>query len=706
MGAVTGNGTNVYLGGLSGVLHYGDINNSYATGDVINGADTIGGLVGFVYSASLRNSYSTGAVTGTANVGGLVGVSYSAITNGYWNTTANAGLTGIGSGNTTGATGLTTAEMMQMASFSNLDIANTGGSNAVWRIYEGHTTPLLRSFMTNLAVTANNVTTTYNGTAFAGSTDYTFSGLTPSQWLPSSSINPGLLSGTANTAAQAINAGGYTLDSDLYSGQMGYDIVFTGGALTINPAALTISTSDVSKTYDGTLSANGTLIVSNGTLFGGDSLSGGSFSFANKNAGTGKHVIVSGVTANDGNGGGNYAISYIDNVTSTILAKAIASVSGLGAFSKIYDGNTSATLDLSGTSFAGMIAGDDLNVGTATANFSDKNAAIGKTVTINGITLAGDDAGNYLLTDTSAGTTANITQLGITVVATGTNKVYDGGTAATIAALGATGLVAGDVITFYNASAAFDDKNAGIGKTVIVSNIAASGADADNYSYNATANTTADISQLGITVEATGTNKVYDGTTADAVALASAGVLSGDAVTFSGTGSFADKHVGTAKNVSVSGIAASGADAGNYSYNATADTAADITPATLTYRADDASFWVGQIPGDLGGTVTGLVGGDTLIDATDGTLIWRTPATSASPAGQYAIDGSGLSAVNYVFAQAPGNATALRLANGSAPTVVGTVVAGLQQDEMASDSGASTLHAPDVRIVGGGVRLP
>lgn len=702
-GAVTGNGTNVYLGGLSGVLHYGDINNSYATGDVINGADTIGGLVGFVYSASLRNSYSTGAVTGTANVGGLVGVSYSAISNGYWNTTANAGLPGIGSGNTTGAIGLTTAEMMRLDSFSNLDIANTGGSNAVWRIYEGHTTPLLRSFMTNLAVTANNVTTTYNGTAFAGSTDYTFSGLTPSQWLPSSSINPGLLSGTANTAAPAINAGSYTLNSGLYSGQMGYDIVFTGGALTINPAALTISSSDVSKTYDGTAAANGTLIVS-GMLFGGDSLSGGSFGFADKNAGTGKHVTVSGITANDGNGGGNYAISYIDNITSTILAKTIASVAGLGAFSKIYDGNTSATLDLSGTLFAGMIAGDDLSVGTATANFSDKNAAIGKTVTINGITLAGDDAGNYLLADTSAGTTANISQLGITVSATGSDKVYDG-TTADVVALTSAGVLSGDVVSFTG-TGSFADKHVGTAKVVSVSDIAASGADAGNYSYNVTASTTADISQLGITVNVTGTDRVYDGSTADAVSLASSGILAGDTVVFTGTGSFTDKHVGTAKNVSVSGITASGADAGNYSYNTAAGTTADITPATLTYRADGAFFWTGQIPGELGGAVTGLVGGDTLIDATDGTLIWSTPATSASPAGQYAIDGSGLSAVNYVFVQAPGNAMALRVANSSVPAVVGAVVAGLQQDEVAPDSGVVTLRAPDVRIGGGGVRLP
>jgi hypothetical protein len=72
----------------------------------------------------------------------------------------------------------------------------------------------------------------------------------------------------------------------------------------------------------------------------------------------------------------------------------------------------------------------------------------------------------------------------------------------------------------------------------------------------------------------------------------------------------------------------------------------------------------------------------------------------------YAIDGSGLSALNYLFEQAPDNATALQVASGSASRVVTTIVAGLQQDETSPDDDVNTLHAPPVRIVGGGVRLP
>ncbi|WP_144007120.1 caspase family protein, partial [Pelomonas sp. KK5] len=68
----------------------------------------------------------------------------------------------------------------------------------------------------------------------------------------------------------------------------------------------------------------------------------------------------------------------------------------------------------------------------------------------------------------------------------------------------------------------------------------------------------------------------------------------------------------------------------------------------------------------LSGSVTGFVGGETQANATSGTLAFVTPATTASPAGSYAINGQGLTAQNYVFVQAAGNATALTL---NTPTV-------------------------------------
>src|SRR5207247_11234769 len=49
--------------------------------------------------------------------------------------------------------------------------------------------------------------------------------------------------------------------------------------------------------------------------------------------------------------------------------------------------------------------------------------------------------------------------------------------------------------------------------------------------------------------------------------------------------SFANKNVGSAKSVSVTGIALSGADAANYTANATATTTANITARSLSVSA-------------------------------------------------------------------------------------------------------------------------
>ncbi|HTM84602.1 MAG TPA: YDG domain-containing protein, partial [Mycobacterium sp.] len=469
----------------------------------------------------------------------------------------------------------------------------------------------------------------------------------------------------------------------------------------ITAAALTLSTSNVSKTYDGGLSASGAAVVTGGTLFGSVTLSDGSFAFTDKNAGTGKHVTVAGVTVNDGNDGKNYAVTYATNTASTITALGVT-VDAAGT-NRVYDGGTADAVSLTSS---GILAGDRVAF-SGTGAFGDKHVGTDKTVSVSGITARGSDAGNYSF-NTTATTTADITALGITVDATGTDRVYDGGIADAVT-LASAGVLSGDTVNF-SGTGSFADKHAGAAKAVSVSGIAANGADAGNYSFNTTADTTADISRLGITVDATARDRVYDATTNATVALGSGGILVGDVVNFTGTGSFADKNAGTDKTVAINGIAANGADAGNYSFNTTAGTTATITLATLTYLADPALVQRGQTPDSLGGTVTGLVGGESLDEATDGTLAWQTPATAASPAGAYAIDGNGLSALNYVVVQAPGNATALQVIDGAAPDSVGipglvvSTVAGLQQSDDSDKPHAP--NAPDVHIVDGGVRLP
>ena len=242
----------------------------------------------------------------------------------------------------------------------------------------------------------------------------------------------------------------------------------TGLTATISPASVTLSTGNVSKTYDATLNAVGSAVVSVGTLYSGDTLSGGSFAYTDKNVGAGnKTVNVSGVILNDGNSGGNYTVSYASNTTSTISAASLT-VGGLSASNKVYDATTTATL--TGTATVTALGSDVLTLGgTAAGAFADKNVGTGKTVTVTGKTLGGADAGNYTLLQQS-GLSADISQADLAVTGlTTANRAYNASAVATLGGTAAvTKLGTDDVTLGGTASGAFADKNVGTGKTVTV----------------------------------------------------------------------------------------------------------------------------------------------------------------------------------------------------------------------------------------------
>jgi len=108
-GAVTGD---YATGGLVGYHDgSGSIQSSYAMGAVL-GNDGVGGLVGVNTGGStLQTSYATGAVTGNNNVGGAVGFSDGGVSSVYWDLSTSGQPGGIGGGDSSGATGLTTAQL-------------------------------------------------------------------------------------------------------------------------------------------------------------------------------------------------------------------------------------------------------------------------------------------------------------------------------------------------------------------------------------------------------------------------------------------------------------------------------------------------------------------------------------------------------------------------------------------------------------------
>ena len=159
-------------------------------------------------------------------------------------------------------------------------------------------------------------------------------------------------------------------------------------------------------------------------------------------------------------------------------------------------------------------------------------------------------------------------------------------------------------------------------------------------------------------------DKTYDGGAGASVSAWSlTGVLAGDVVAVgAGSAAFADARAGVGKAVVGTATALSGAGAANYVLaQPVGNGTASILPALLSYVADAAEGRVASPPPPLTGSVTGFVAGETLTAATTGLLGFSTPATAASPAGSYAIVGGGLQARDYLFSQAPGNASAFTL---------------------------------------------
>ena len=597
-GSVSGGYTDV--GGLVG-LNDGTIQNAYSTGSVSGGFGNIGGLVGCNHSGTIQNAYSTGSVSGGySNIGGLVGLNDGTILSSLWNTATSGTTKGIGGGDLTGVTGLTTSQMKTMSSFVGWDISNTGGTSAAWRIYEGNTYPLLRNFLTPLTITADNVTKTYDGMAWSlplQNVVYSITGADAAGHLFNISTPYGVGSGR--------NVGSY--NPALYSDQYGYDISYVNGTLTVNKYSIIVTAQTNTKTYDGTTTAAVPLITL-GSLQGTDTANF-TETYDNKNAGTGKTLTASG-TVNDGNSGNNYSYTFINDTTGVINQLALTGTA-IGAGSSIYG----SALNPGVVTFGNIVGSDDVtstaSVDTSTLSSSGNPIAGSYTQTAGAI--GGTDSGNYSFAGFTSAANYTINQLALTGTAIGAgSSIY--GSALNPGAVTFGNIVGSDDVT---STASVDTSTLSSSGNPIAGSYtqtagAIGGADSGNYSFagfTSAANYT--INQLDTSVSGT---RVYDASTNVAgtdLTNVEANTF-GDAVSVTGTGALADKNVGTDKAVTIGSLVLTGTDAGNYKLLTTGNTLS-VTPAPLTITAlTNTKTYDGGISAAATPTVGGLQGSDTV----------------------------------------------------------------------------------------------
>jgi len=144
------------------------------------------------------------------------------------------------------------------------------------------------------------------------------------------------------------------------------------------------------KTYDGSTQATGSISLT-GVIAGDEVSAGGTYAFADRNAGVGKTVTAAGV-ALTGADAANYDLASVSTAIADILRKALTGT--VTAQNKTYDGTTTASGSIT---LAGVIAGDSVGTTAGAYAFADANAGSGQTVTVSGVSLNGADAGNYVL---------------------------------------------------------------------------------------------------------------------------------------------------------------------------------------------------------------------------------------------------------------------------------------------------------------------
>jgi len=165
------------------------------------------------------------------------------------------------------------------------------------------------------------------------------------------------------------------------------------------------------------------------------------------------------------------------------IALADITISGITASNKIYNGNTTAALNLTGAALQGIVNSDSISLNTTgvTAAFTDANVGTNKTVTITGLTLSGTAATNYTVTQPTA--LADIIATPAIVTLHRSVQLYDGSPKSVTATTLPLGL---PVNLTYNGSPTHP---VGIGAYTVIGNVANpnfSGS-ATNYLYIAPA---------------------------------------------------------------------------------------------------------------------------------------------------------------------------------------------------------------------------
>jgi uncharacterized repeat protein (TIGR01451 family) len=249
------------------------------------------------------------------------------------------------------------------------------------------------------APVANNVTVNYDGSVHTASASVasgqTIDWFTGATNAIATTAPSGIAAGTYSAWAQARNSTTGCVSSSRTQVTLIINLTIpvissssTAGSIYGSAATYQIAASNSPTSYNASGLPSGMVVIT----------SSGLISIA---ATTTPGVYNITVSATNSSGTGTKALVYT-------VGKAVLTP-GIIANSKCFDNNTSATL--SRINVVGVISPDVVTITAGSVSFSDAAIGNGKTVTASGLTLGGSGAGNYVLSSTTATTTANIRAL-------------------------------------------------------------------------------------------------------------------------------------------------------------------------------------------------------------------------------------------------------------------------------------------------------
>lgn len=270
------------------------------------------------------------------------------------------------------------------------------------------------------------------------------------------------------------------------------------------------------------------------------------------------------------------------------ISPAAVTVSGIVAINRVYDGTTQVDVNFDAATLSGTVDGHDvvLDASKATATLADPAAGTSKDVTITGLALTGEHADSYSLVVPTV--TADIAPKPLMLEGIiAENRAYDGTTDAVIdtSTSELVGVIDGDSVTLSGSPiGTFADRHVGTSKTVTILGLTLSGEQDSNYAL-IVPTVAADITPATVTPSVEVADKTYDGTTdATIISRSLDGVFEGDEVDLiGGIATFESAEVGEGKTVTVTGLALSSEQAGDYGLSGdTLTTLASVTAAEPT----------------------------------------------------------------------------------------------------------------------------